>query len=290
MLGVKMPEPCQIEVSTDASKTAITEVCTECTQGQCIVHETSEKQIIVDESHKSVNQGNLFRCEQQKSSLNGVIVISDDNDTTQNVINCTDVMTDSHLAKFVTEHKLSYDVLNSQENKGCEQVSEDVKFTLDNIDNTQERTEMESDGHQVSAALERTEMESDDHQVSAAPERTEMESDDHQVSAALERTEMESDDHLVSAALERTEMDVQLVCNDLCLANMGKQLNAQCSMSFKSCKYHKRLMEIAQLLAEEASDTLELQSSGVSSSKNLEFADCLRSCGHEFSDISNHLL
>ena len=55
MLGVKMPEPCQIEVSTDASKTAITEVCTECTQGQCIVHETSEKQIIVDESHKSVN-------------------------------------------------------------------------------------------------------------------------------------------------------------------------------------------------------------------------------------------
>ena len=35
---------------------------------------------------------------------------------------------------------------------------------------------------------------------------------------------------------------------------------------------------------------LELQSLGVSSSKNLEFADCLRSSGHEFSDISNHLL
>ena len=55
MLGVKMPDPCQIEVITDASKTAITEVCMECTQGQCIVHETSEQQIIVDESHQSVN-------------------------------------------------------------------------------------------------------------------------------------------------------------------------------------------------------------------------------------------
>ena len=203
-----------------------------------------------------------------------MIVISDDNDTTQNVINCTDVMTDSHLVKFVTEHKLSYDVLNSQENKGCEQVSGDIKFTLDNIDDTQERTEMESD----------------DHQVSAAPERTEMESDSIQVSAAPERTQMESDSFQVSTAPDRTEMDVQLVCNDLCLANMGKQFNAQCSTSFKLCKYHKRLMEIAQLLAKEASDTLELQSSGVSSSKNLEFADCLRSCGHEFSDISNHLL
>ena len=187
----------------------------------------------------------------------------------------------------------------------------DVKFTLDNIDTDQvsaapERTEMESDDHQVSAAPERTEMESDDHQVSAAPERTEIESDDHQVSAAPERTEMESDnhqvsaaperiemesdDHQVSAALERTEMDVQLVCNDLCLTNMGKQLNAQCSTSFQSCKYHKRLMEIAQLLAKEASDMLELQSLGVSSSKNLELADCLRSSSHEFSDISNHLL
>ena len=221
----------------------------------------------------------MFGGEQQKSSVNGVIVISDDDDTTQNINNCTDVTTDSHLAKFVAEHKLSYDVLKSQENKGCEQVTEDVKFTLDNIDIDQ-----------VSAAPERTEMESDDHQVSAAPERTEM--DDHQVSAAPERTEMESDDHQVSAApaLERTEMDVQLVCNDLCLTNMGKQLNAQCSTSFKSCKYHKRLMEIAQLLAKEASDMLELQSLGVSSSKNLEFADCLRSSGHEFSDISNHLL
>ena len=164
----------------------------------------------------------MFRCEQQKSSLNGVIVISDDKNLTQNVINCTDVMTHSHLAKFATEHKLSYDILNSQENKGCEQVSEDIKFTLDNIDNTQERTEMESDDHQVSAAPERTEMESDDHQVSAVPERTEMESDDHQVSAAPEGTEMESDDHMVSAAPDRTEMDVQLVCNDLCLANMDK--------------------------------------------------------------------
>ena len=133
-------------------------------------------------------------------------------------------------------------------------------------------------------------MESDDHQVSAAPERTEMESDDYKVWAAPERTEMESDDHQVSAAAERTEMDVQLVCNDLCLTNMGKQLNAQHSTSFKLCKYHKRLMEIAQLLAEEASDMLELQSLGVSSSKNLEFADCLRSSGHEFSDINNHLL
>ena len=180
----------------------------------------------------------------------------------KNVNNCTDVTTDSHLAKSVAEHKLSYDVLKSQENKGCEQVTEDVKFTLDNIDIDQvsaapERTKMESDDHQVSAAPERTEMESDDHQVSAALEGTEMESDDHQVSAAPERTEMESDDHQVSAVLERTEMDVQLVCNDLCLTNMDKQLNAQCSMSFKSCKYHKRLMEIAQLLAKEASDMLE---------------------------------
>ena len=49
-------------------------------------------------------------------------------------------------------------------------------------------------------------------------------------------------------------------------------------------------MEIAQLLAKEASDMLELQSLGVSSSKNLEFTDCVRSSSHEFSDTSNHLL
>ena len=81
-------------------------------KAQCIVHETSEQQIIVDESHQSVNWGH-FRGEQQKSSLNGVIVISDDDDRTQNIKNCTDVTTDSHLAKFVAEHKLSYDVLKS---------------------------------------------------------------------------------------------------------------------------------------------------------------------------------
>ena len=62
------------------------------------------------------------------------------------------------------------------------------------------------------------------------------------------------------------------------------------STAFKSCKYHKQLMTIAQTFAEEAADTLKLQYGGVSTNDNLEFADCLKSSGHELNDIGSHLL
>ena len=42
------------------------------------------------------------------------------------------------------------------------------------------------------------------------------------------------------------------------------------STAFKSCKYHKQLMTIAQTFAEEATDTLKLQYGGVSTNDNLE--------------------
>ena len=62
------------------------------------------------------------------------------------------------------------------------------------------------------------------------------------------------------------------------------------STAFKSCKYHKQLMTIAQTFAEEATDMLKLQYGGVSTNDNLEFADCLKSSGHELNDIGSHLL
>ena len=62
------------------------------------------------------------------------------------------------------------------------------------------------------------------------------------------------------------------------------------STSFKSCKYHKQSMKFTQLFAEEVNDTLTLQSSGVSTENDLEFADCIKSSAHELNNIASHLL
>ena len=62
------------------------------------------------------------------------------------------------------------------------------------------------------------------------------------------------------------------------------------STAFKSCKYHKQLMTIAQTFAEEAADMLKLQYGGVSTNDNLESADCLKFSVHELNDIGSHLL
>ena len=78
-----------------------------------------------------------------------------------------------------------------------------------------------------------------------------------------------------------------------CHLNSSVKINATNEMKstrFKSCKYHKKLMAITQMFAEESCETLSLQSRGLTTPNILEFAECIKSTSHKLSDISHHLL
>ena len=254
------------------------EKCIECTEGRCILHETQKAP--VNNLTPSVNQDNYVKSEMIDGWENNILVISDEdhdnNDHTDSANVVCDIKSSFHMAsdKYKLQLCLQGNLKQCIVIWLCLHRHGNLKTVHSESVMSTQQSEMV---HSESVMLtQQSEMVHSDTVMSTQKSKMV-----HSESVMLTQTQQTQ----TVVHSNKKHHIVQCHQNPSVKSN---EINEIKSTAFKSCKYHKQLMTIAQTFAEEATDTLTLKYGGVSTNDNLEFAHCLNSSGHELNDIGSH--
>ena len=252
------------------------ENCIECGDGRCIVHKTHQ-----DEPTKNSTQCVKMENISLHVSETNFSLVSDD----EHSANSTTVVSEKNCQGSVNP----VNVDNSEKVHDSQNI-----LSLDSVE--------EHHAHSNTAVPECT---TGFNACSLHPDnRTNVNNSpvQHNTNDVVMSTHMQENDiHLQPDVLPlREEQQNQAVISsnktshkNECHLNSSVKINATNEMKstlFKSHKYHKKLMAITQMFAQESSETLSLQSRGLTTPNISEFAECIKSTSHKLSDISHDLL